>query len=200
MAIAPSDVCCVCLEQLQCWPGSGDFATAELELAQLECGHAFHSQCLLATEAVVWRLNGAWAAKSQLLLAQSCPACRAPWHQDQITLFVLGDIDEAEEADSQHTECQETGWADQDADRAETSEGPREGRDERTDAEAAPEQRAAWTRYRDPESLECFWTNAERWFWEHGDDWRVYMNDGRRWWSCELDDSLWFYEDTGAQH
>eukprot|EP00973_Karenia_brevis_P006288 857075-Karenia_brevis.AAC.1 len=45
-----TEECSICLQELYCWPSTGDLATCEMSLTQLSCGHAFHTECLNAKE------------------------------------------------------------------------------------------------------------------------------------------------------
>ena len=80
--------CSICCEALNCWPRSGDQATAEMGISVLPCCHGFHSECF-------YGFNG------------NCPNCRRPWQAHEVTDHVLGDLECIEEDDGEFSEDEE---------------------------------------------------------------------------------------------
>ena len=72
----------------------------------------------------------------------------------------------------------------------------------RSDITAAPEPMAPhWDRFFDG-AERAFWVRSDLRFFFFEDDgsWTLYQSDAfRRWWHCEADPALWFFEETGAQ-
>ena len=186
--------CGICMVPLANWPGSeDDWATPNLSLTLLPCGHFFHTECLCARRVHLEcdEQTGGVEAKSAPCVASVCPLCRAPWSLQTADEHILGDFESTSQcASDAEDDCQ------------------KEGDDEESYHEETPEEEPMrWTRYWDPQTQKVFWAKPDEWtkdegeaFWEDGGKWVHYTaQTGEACWAHAADETLWFYVRSGTQ-
>ena len=184
MAVDPCSACSVCLAPLNCWPGTEEWATPNLGLCRLLCGHWFHAQCLLERE-VIWNMVPGSGSLSVIAkpYIETCPNCRASFHHSQVEHVLLMDVDD------------DFGDDLSEADASSVSGLVGEGEE--------PPAECHWKAYQDPETQGAWWSNIlneTECFFEGDMHWVAYRShDGRKWWCNTLDAAVWFFADTGKQ-
>ena len=117
-AVNLEEACSICLEELCCWPTSGELADATLGITLLPCGHVFHRECLHARDVHLVQGSGRQLVeRSSPLLRGACPNCRAPWQPTQAQEFILADLEERVDC-GESSEAEEDAACHEDADRS----------------------------------------------------------------------------------
>ena len=185
-------VCGICLVPLANWPGSeDDWATPNLSLISLPCGHVFHTDCLCARRVHLEYdpQTGGVEAKSTPCVATVCPLCRAAWTLRSAEEHILGDF-ESQSTDGDNYQDEEENM--------QKESGPEEKQEE---------EDMRWTRYCDPQTHKVFWAKPDEWtkdegnaFWEDGGQWVLYIaSNGETCWVHPAAETLWFYSRSGTQ-
>jgi len=149
--------CGICLVPLANWPGcDDDWATPNLSLTSLPCGHLFHTDCIAARRVQLQRDERTTHVEPVAvpLVASVCPLCRAPWSVETANEHILGDFESSIELTTESDEEEEGEHGEQGEHGGQGGHGEA-GDEERAEyLEAGDEERAEYLEAGDEERAE----------------------------------------------